>query len=305
MAAAGIYVHVGRRVPFVRVFQRGGSGQLERAKRARVDIALDAENPLDKLRIRGYHSDAPTGHIVALAERVELDANVARALHLQDAEPFLPEDETVGVVIDNHYAVAATEIHQLLVRLAPGGGSGGHVGIVAPKEFDSRQVHPFEGLKVGLPAMLGQKVIIAHLATQQAREGGVRGVTRVGHQHALTWIDQSEGHMKDALLRTNEGLNLGERVEGYAVPARVKLGHCLAQLWDAASRLIAVGIGATGFATQGLDGSVRGWLVGTANGQTDDVHALRVELGHLLEFAREVVFRDGGKTLGGRNRIHD
>ena len=91
--------------------------------------------------------------------------------------------------------------------------------------------------------------------------------------------------MQNALLRTDEGLQLGGGVERDAKPTLVEARHGLPQGHDARRGLIAVGIGALSLAAEGFNRLRRGRKVGAANGQRDDVEARSIHLRHLLALA--------------------
>ena len=69
---------------------------------------------------------------MALAHGVELDAAAFGARDLQDAEPFVVQDEAIRVVVHDDKVVAQGEVYQFFVRFAPGVGTRRHVGIVGP-----------------------------------------------------------------------------------------------------------------------------------------------------------------------------
>ena len=49
------------------------------------------------MRIADHEANAPTGHVVALAHREELNCHVFRARHLHDARRFVAVKAQVGV----------------------------------------------------------------------------------------------------------------------------------------------------------------------------------------------------------------
>ena len=213
VAAARIGFHVELFVPFIRVGIGAGGSELKRTERAGVDVALHFENPTDESGVGGEQTDAPAGHVVALAHGVELDATVFGTGDLQDAQMFFSEDETVGVVVHNHDAVAAGEIHQFLVGLSARGGSGRHVGIVAPEEFHSFEVHVLQFLKVRLPVVLGSEIIVHHLAAEEAGERGVGRIAGIRDEHLLAGIDEGEGGVENALFGADERLDFSLGVQ--------------------------------------------------------------------------------------------
>ena len=95
--------------------------------------------------------------------------------------------------------------------------------------------------------------------------------------------------MQDALLGTNQRQHLALGIQIDIVPTLVKTGHSLAQLRCTLCGLIAMGTRLMSHLAQFVDGLLRGWHIGTANGQTDNILALGIHLCHLFQFATEVV----------------
>ena len=70
---------------------------------------------------------------MALGHRVELDAALLGSWYLEYAEFLaLVEDKGVGVVVDDDYAMAESEVYESLVGGAHGASACWHVGIVDP-----------------------------------------------------------------------------------------------------------------------------------------------------------------------------
>ena len=96
--------------------------------------------------------------------------------------------------------------------------------------------------------------------------------------------------MQYALLRANEWQQLALGIEGDAVPPLIEACHGLAQLGRALCGLITVSRGVVGHLAQLVNGLLRRWHVGAAYGQADNVLALGIEPGHLLQLPTKVVF---------------
>ena len=135
LAAAGVGVDVELLMPGLVVPIGFGSRELYATERAALDVRLHLQNPLYELRVRGTEADTPAGHVVTLRHGVQFYTTLLGTGHLKDAHrPLSVEDEAVGVVVDDDQSMLQGKLHQLLVGFHTGGSSGGHVGIVDPKE---------------------------------------------------------------------------------------------------------------------------------------------------------------------------
>ena len=198
------------------------------------------------------------------------------------------------------------EVDEALVGLAARGSACRHVGIVGPQQLAVRLMKHdvLELVEVGLPAASFGEVVAHHVGAQELRERGVGWVARVGHQHRVAGVHEGQRGVQDAFLGADEGLDLCLGVEGDVVPTLVERGHGRAQFGYADGGLVAVGIGLAGFFTKHVNGALRGWHVGAADGEGDDVLALGVQLCHLLQLAAEVVFLDVCQSVGRLECVH-
>ena len=96
--------------------------------------------------------------------------------------------------------------------------------------------------------------------------------------------------MQDTFLGTYQRQYFLLRVEVNIIPPLVEPCHGFTQLRCTHRRLIAVGIGLPCHLTQFLNGLFRGRHVRTANGQTDNILALSIQLRHLLQLTTEIIF---------------
>src|SRR5262249_3630166 len=64
---------------------------------AGVDIRFHLREAADDLRIADGHADAPAGHVEALRQRVELDADLAGAVQLEKAHRPVAVEAHLGV----------------------------------------------------------------------------------------------------------------------------------------------------------------------------------------------------------------
>ena len=235
---------------------------------------------------------------MALRHGVELYAAVFGTWHLEQREGFLVENERVGVVVHHHDAVLFGKGNQPLVGLHACRTACGHIGIVGPHQLYAREVHLLKSFKVGLPSVVLQKIVVNHLRTEDFRKRSIGGIAGIGNQHFVAGIDKGQRGVENTFFGTNQGLNLSIGVQFHAIPFLIECGHGLTQFGCSHGGLVAVGIGIGCHLAEFVDGALRGRHVGTADGKTDNVETLGVELSHFFKFAAEVVFLYERQPLG-------
>ena len=70
---------------------------LDGLRNARIQVRFDSQQRLDHLGIADGHPNTPSGHVVGLGKRVELDSDVHRAFSLQEAGRTVPVVGDFGV----------------------------------------------------------------------------------------------------------------------------------------------------------------------------------------------------------------
>jgi hypothetical protein len=72
-----------------------------------IQVALDARQRVDDLRVAQAIADAPAGHVVALRHGEDLDGVLLGAIHLEDAGRLVAVEADVGVgeIVDHHGAM--------------------------------------------------------------------------------------------------------------------------------------------------------------------------------------------------------
>ena len=145
--------------PFRPLGQCGHCSHLERLEHARIHLALHFQYLRNDFSVRRHHADTPAGHVVRLAERIQLQTAVLRSRHGQDGKRMIVQDETVRVVIAYQYAVPAAEIHQFPIQFHGSGSSRRHVRIIRPHDLHSGQIHLLERIEIRLPSVAGLQII--------------------------------------------------------------------------------------------------------------------------------------------------
>ena len=241
---------------------------------------------------------------MGLGKGIHFQTSFHSARDGQDGQRLVVADKAVGVVVHDENAVTAAEIHQALIQLRGGLGSGGHTGIVGPHQFDAFQIHLFQSVEVRIPAVFFQQVVLHNTGIHHIGGRCIGGITGVRNQHAVSRIQESQGDEEDTFLGTGEGLDLGGRIQRHAIISLIPGGKTFPQFGDADIALIpvhAVFLGIVGHRLQGFAGRcpVRG-----ADAQVDDgVQALRrapgIETGHLLVLDGKVILLDGERSFCG------
>ena len=208
-----------------------------------IDVRLHFQNPLNELRIGCNHTHAPSRHIVRLRQRIHLYGYVLGTRNTEDAQRIVVKNETIRVVVDNHYVVALAEIYQSGKKALRSAFAGGHVWIVDPHQFDSFERQAFEGIEIGFPTAFFGEVVGENLSLGESAHRCVGGIAGIWHQHAVAGIDEGERGVQNAFLRTDKRLNFGGGIEVDIVVGFIPAGKRLTQLRQTHIRLIAVRIG--------------------------------------------------------------
>ena len=115
----------------VAVVERGDRRQLHRLEHARVDVRLQPPVGLDRLGVADDRGRPPAGHVVALGQREDLDADLLGARRLEEARRDVAVERRlrVGGVVHDQHVVRAAELDRLArtarpARSRPSGCSG-------------------------------------------------------------------------------------------------------------------------------------------------------------------------------------
>ena len=184
----------------------------------------------------------------------------------------------------------AGKVYQVFIGRTAGIAASGHIRIIGPHQTDTAQIHFLQCFKVRLPAVVFPQIVGYDLCSEQSGERGVSRITGVGDQHLFAWIDESQGDVQDALLRSDKRLDFCPCINGNTVPPLIKACHGRTQLRRPCRWLITVSGCLPGNLAQFVYCLFRGRHIGTADGQRDDVLSVSIHLRHFLQFAREVVF---------------
>src|SRR5438093_416812 len=100
--------------------ERDNAGDLDRLEGAVVQVRLDAGQHGDHSGVAADEAETPAGHVVRLRGREDLDADVARARHLEEGRRPIAVEREVGVreIVDDHEAMLACELDDLHEEVA-------------------------------------------------------------------------------------------------------------------------------------------------------------------------------------------
>ena len=180
--------------------------------------------------------------------------------------------------------------HQSFVSLTTCIATCRHIGIVGPHQFHMRQVHLLQFVEIGLPTVIFTEIIVHNLCAQYLTQRRVCGITRIGHEHLITRIDESQRHVQDAFLATDKRLYLCCRVQVHIIPTFVEVCHRLTQFGCSHRGLITMRIRLMSHLAKFLYGLWRRGHIRTAYCQTDNISAFCIQLCNLFQFTTEIVF---------------
>ena len=107
---------------FLRPHERLDRGELDRLEQPGVDVRLELPVVRDRLGVADDRTAAPAGHVVALREREDLDADVERAGRREEAGRDVAVESQLGVrvVVHHENVVLARERDDLRRRTRRG-----------------------------------------------------------------------------------------------------------------------------------------------------------------------------------------
>ena len=158
---------------------------------------------------------------------MELQPDFPSALHLKEAAGpvAVVADFGIGRVVEQGDVVLAAIGDGRREVLLGGHRAGGVIGVVQPHDLGGAGDLRGDGIQLGQPPVgLPQG---HHVAFRSGEHGPhlVDRIGRVGNQGYVAGVEEAEGDVADALLRANQGQDLGIGVEGHAEAVLVPVGH--------------------------------------------------------------------------------
>ena len=215
-----------------RALQGGGAGQLHRLEEAGVDVGLQPPVGLDRLGVAEDRGAAPAGHVEALGEREDLDADLLGAGRGEEAgrDVAVVGRLRVGVVVDDEDLVLAGEGDDHLEEALGDDRAGRVVRVV--EEHQPRLGGDVGGdrAEVGREAELGDQRQQLRRRAGEDRAAGVDRVAGVGGEGDVAGVEEGEAEVVDALLGADRRDHLGLGVDLDPEAAVVEVGEGLAEL---------------------------------------------------------------------------
>ena len=290
--------------------ERDDARDLDGLERAVVEVGLDARERVDHPRIAADEAHAPSGHVVGLRQREDLDADLLGPRHLEERRrPVAVVAEVrVGEVVHHHEPVLAGEVDHLHEEVALHAEGG---RIVREREDEHLGLGPRQPNRL---REAGEEVVALHqrhraqVPVRDDHRVRVDRVRRIRHEHAVAGLKDREREMRHALLGADrrDGLRLG--IELHAVAIAVPRGHGTPEPRDPLRGRVAVVLRIARGLDQLVDDVLGGGLVGIPHPQIDDVLApssrLRLEVVDDGEDVRRQaldpveVFHVGGSWVG-------
>ena len=261
---------------------RDGS-PLDRGELTGVQVRLHDRERLDGLGGPDDPADAPACHVEELRGRSEFECHVLRTGYLQHGrrDIAVEGDLAVGSVVQEQHIVSARERDRGFERLEIGHRGRGVGREVQPERL--RAIRNRGGVQIREEPSLGRHRQRDWRAPRQPRRDPVHRIAGIGNQYVVSGIHEGHGHVRDPLLRPDQGHDLGLGIELDTEAPQVQIRHRQSQLRDAPARRVAVVARVAGGFCQLVDGDIGRRDVGVAEPQVDDV-LTRATGGHLQAF---------------------
>ena len=242
-AVAPFLIHVADLVHAVFGAVEGhGGGNLDGLEHAVIQIALDACQGMDKILVAHGKTHAPAGHGIALGQGVKFHAHILGALGLQKAGGLIAVKNQIGVcqIMHNPDVVFLGEIHNLLEEFQIRHFGGGVVRIADEKHLGLGPGLTHGGFKVFKKVAARADGHAAHVRACNDGRVLVDGVGRVGCEHHVARLKNSQRKVGQTFLGTQGHDGFAVRVELHAVVARVAITDGFAQVRNTARKRVAV-----------------------------------------------------------------
>ena len=222
--------------------QRFDRGQLHRLEDAGVDVRLELTDQSHEVGTTAHPADAPSGHVVRLRQRVELEPDFLSTLDLEQAQRPVASECNLRVrrVVAQNDAVAMAELDRSFEKLAIRHRGGRVVRIVEPHEPRSLCDRSRDRVEVRQPVVLGRERHDVRLAGGHERPRHVDRVTRVRGEDDVAGIDERQRHVADPVLGAERWQDLAVRVQRHGEPLAVPVCDCRAQLCEPEVRRVAM-----------------------------------------------------------------
>ena len=192
----------------------------------------------------------------------------------------------------DHDVVPAAEGDEFFEQLSRTVGSRRHVGVVAPHQFHTGQVHFLQRFEIGLPVVLFFQGVGQDAGAGELRHRGVGRIARIGYEYPVAFVQEGQRNVHHTLLAADQGQDFVGRVQVHAVPSLIPPGELRTQFRNTYVRLVPVRVGPCCRLAERLHGFGRRGQVRAADPQVDDACAGFVHPGHLFQFHGEVVLLD-------------
>src|SRR6059058_2114236 len=184
-------------------------------------------------------------------------------------------DLAVGIVVRDHDPVAATELHRARQVIAWRDGGSGIVGIIEVDELGAAHHVGGQVRQLQQEPRLGNERIAVRLPAREHRPALVHGVPRLGHDRDVARVEQRHREMGDAFLRSDEWMQLAERIESRAEATSQVCGSRFTKHRQTELERVAAHGGVAHRARQGVYSHRRRGEVGVAGAKIDHIDALR------------------------------
>ena len=227
---------------FLAFAQRDDRGDLDGLEHAVVQVALDARQRVDHLRVSQAEADPPARHAVALRHREDLDADLLGPGNLQQRRRPVSVERDVGVgeVVHEHRAVPVGHLDQVREEVL---ADARRRGIVRKRCQDHRRLGagPTEDVLDAAEELLRRRHRHGDLPPVGHHHAPLMdGIGRVRHGDSVSRADGCERQVRQGVLGAHRGDRLGLVVQFDPVVGQISLADLLPQPGDPGGQRVAV-----------------------------------------------------------------
>ena len=212
----------------LRAAQRGDPGLLDRPEDARTQVRRQEVDPRHDLGVPDHEPEPPARHPVRLRHRVELDADLLRARHGEEAVRLAAVEDEVRVrqVVDDHRPGLLGPVDGLVEDT---GRRADRAGVRRVVEVQRRRLARKRG-EVGRVRIGRVQPGPLDACAGERYAGVVVGVAGIGEHDLAAAVGEHECELRDGRLRAGHDGDLPLRIELDSVERSVALRQRLLQL---------------------------------------------------------------------------
>jgi hypothetical protein len=221
---------------------RHDRSDLDRLKRAVVEIRLQSCERLHDFGVPDDEADPPARHRKRLGQRVQLDSDLHSPIGLEDRRRHMAVEGEVGVgeIVDDEQFLLAGEVDDALHETGVD-----HRGRRVVREREQEHARPRARALECLDHVAEQVFLRPHRDPFHDRAGEdrreqVNRIARARHHRSVTGLDEHPHQMCETLLGADRGQRLRLRIELDTEPSRVQAADRPPQVGNSPAGRVAV-----------------------------------------------------------------